>query len=599
MSFNLSACKKRMAENENHNRIGQAYFAFFVWQSDLLREITPREAEQFFAIVNGSAPPLTQPLADLTQSYPKHWRDYVKHGPLPPLELSLIAQQIDDDVRVGLVQMLSAVHRAASFAKRRQTIGISKALTDLLSKDDNALMLLQGYYRKSRFFQDSPNAADSAVAPVPLPQKIESPKLATQVPLPAVAPVDVVKSPPPPVAKSTTLSEPSISMLKMVPWTEHDAVSPEKLQFWTKGSRSMRCIGIIDRTKDFKSFQFMSEEPTLFFFKPGQFVTMEVFVDGKRYLRSYTISSSPSRPHLLEVSIKRVKGGIVSNYLHDHLTIGDTIVMKPPGGKFHCFDAVTDKYLFLAAGSGITPMLSMARWWHDTGAHPDVIFYHSVREPEDAAFTEDMITFTSANRNFRYIASFTSRDLPDTWPGMKGRLNEERLFEIAPDVTDRMVFTCGPDSFMKNVRLILEKHSFPIKERFRNESFGSPNAKKTTAPSAASTPTATAAAGVSVSPRPTVRPAAVQAGAEVVHFSLSALEVFGGDMDITLLDLAEEVGVEIPSSCRSGTCGTCRAMKVKGEVESDDAPGLTDADREAGYVLTCVSRPRNYVEIEV
>jgi hypothetical protein len=149
MSFNLSACKKRMAENENHNRIGQAYFAFFVWQSDLLREITPREAEQFFAIVNGSAPPLTQPLADLTQSYPKHWRDYVKHGPLPPLELSLIAQQIDDDVRVGLVQMLSAVHRAASFAKRRQTIGISKALTDLLSKDDNALMLLQGYYRKS------------------------------------------------------------------------------------------------------------------------------------------------------------------------------------------------------------------------------------------------------------------------------------------------------------------------------------------------------------------------------------------------------------------------------------------------------------------
>jgi 2Fe-2S type ferredoxin len=86
---------------------------------------------------------------------------------------------------------------------------------------------------------------------------------------------------------------------------------------------------------------------------------------------------------------------------------------------------------------------------------------------------------------------------------------------------------------------------------------------------------------------------------QVVHFSLSGLEVFGGDMDVPILDLAEEVGVELPASCRSGTCGTCRAMKIKGEVECDDTPGLTDADREAGYILTCVSRPKSYVEIEV
>lgn len=400
-----------------------------------------------------------------------------------------------------------------------------------------------------------------------------------------------------PAIQETALSnsQPHISVLKMVPWSEHDAVDPERLQFWTKGARTMRCIGIIDRSHDFKSFQFMSEEPTLFFYKPGQFVTLELVIEGKRVLRSYTISSSPSRPHLIEISVKRVKSGFVSNYLHDKLSIGDTITMKPPGGKFHCFDTVTDKYLFLAAGSGITPMLSMARWWHDTGAHPDVIFFHSVREPEDAVFTEDMMTFTSANRRFHYKTAFTSQSLPENWPGMRGRFSEEKLLLIAPDFEERMVFTCGPDSFMKNVRLILEKRDFPVKERFRHESFGTPTAFKE--PAAVAMPVAAPVIPAAPRVQPAVRK--TSDSEQIVHFSLSALEVFGGDMDVPILELAEEVGVEIPSSCRSGTCGTCRAMKIKGEVECDETPGLTDADREAGYILTCVSRPKSYVEIEI
>jgi ferredoxin len=83
------------------------------------------------------------------------------------------------------------------------------------------------------------------------------------------------------------------------------------------------------------------------------------------------------------------------------------------------------------------------------------------------------------------------------------------------------------------------------------------------------------------------------AGATTVHFSLAGLEVFGGDMEMPILDLAEEIGIEIPSSCRAGTCGTCRAMKIKGEVECDETSGLSDADREAGYILTCMSRAKN------
>ncbi|HMV37009.1 MAG TPA: hybrid-cluster NAD(P)-dependent oxidoreductase, partial [Turneriella sp.] len=499
--------------------------------------------------------------------------------------------QVDGSARQALLGLLQALTDAAPRKKRQLQSSLSNLLNRLVNGHDAALTGLQAIYRESRFYGDE--VADAA------PAAPAEAVVATETTVKVVEETHVVSAGTTAVAETTTQATVSsnqrvMAVHKMVPWTEHDAVSPERLQFWTKGTRLMRCIGIVDRSHDFRSFQFVSEEPTLFFYKPGQFVTLELTIDGKRYLRSYTISSSPSRPHLIEISVKRVKGGLVSNYLHDHLHIGDSVLMKPPGGKFHCFDTTSDKYLFLAAGSGVTPMLSMARWWHDIGAQPDVIFFHSIREPEDAVFTEDMMMFTSANRKFKYLASFTSPQLPEHWPGMKGRFSEDKLLQIAPDFKERMVFTCGPDSFMKNVKLILEKNGFEIKERFRQESFGAPREKGSAEPTPITVFETKAVTQPKTAPK---KPA--ETGDAVVHFSLSAMEIFGGDMDVPILDLAEEVGVQIPSSCRSGTCGTCRALKIRGEVECDDSPALTDVDREAGYILTCVSRAKNYVELEV
>lgn len=566
----------------------QAVFAFFVWQSDLVAEITAAEAEAFFRLIEKQTLLDEESRAALHKAYPKLWRDYTRTGPPVPADLKAFIEHLPSGAHSALRQCLEVLQSAAPRSKKKKNQKLHQALLGLVAGDDNALALLHELYCRSRFAQTEPEVPEKAALPTETVITTESTvKVVEELHVVTDAAAAVAE-----IAAQTTVStnQQVLALHKIVPWTEHDAVSPEKLQFWTKGTRLMRCIGIIDRSHDFRSFQFVSEEPTLFFYKPGQFVTLELTIDGKRYLRSYTISSSPSRPHLIEISVKRVKGGVVSNYLHDHLQIGDTVLMKPPGGKFHCFDTVTDKYLFLAAGSGITPMLSMARWWHDIGAQPDVVFYHSVREPEDAVFTEDMMTFTSANRKFKYIVAFTSSHLPENWPGLKGRFSEEKLNQIAPDFKERMVFTCGPDSFMRNVKLILEKNGFALKERFRQESFGSPREKM-----AEPTPIT-----VFESKPATKAPAKKATSTDaVVHFSLSAMEVFGGDMDIPLLELAEEIGVEIPSSCRSGSCGTCRVLKVRGEVECDDASALSDADREAGYILTCVSRAKNYVELEV
>lgn len=577
-----------MLADVTQENLPRAVFAFFVWQSDLLAEITAAEAEAFFGLLEQQSLLDQNSRAGLHKAYPKLWRDYTRTGPPTPAELKAFVQQLPSGAHAALCECLEVLHRAAPRGKKRKSQELHKALLHLIAGDDSALALLHELYRQSRFTQPEPEVSGQAAAPTETVITTESTvKVVEELHLVTDAAAAVSE-----ITAQTTVStnQQVLALHKIVPWTEHDAVSPEKLQFWTKGTRLMRCIGIIDRSHDFRSFQFVSEEPTLFFYKPGQFVTLELTIDGKRYLRSYTISSSPSRPHLIEISVKRVKGGVVSNYLHDHLNIGDTVFMKPPGGKFHCFDTVTDKYLFLAAGSGITPMLSMARWWHDIGAQPDVVFYHSVREPEDAVFTEDMMTFTSANRKFKYIVAFTSTNLPENWPGLKGRFSEEKLNQIAPDFKERMVFTCGPDSFMRNVKLILEKNGFALKERFRQESFGSPREK------AAEPTPITVFESKLAAKTPAKKAASTDA---VVHFSLSAMEVFGGDMDIPLLELAEEIGVEIPSSCRSGSCGTCRVLKVRGEVECDDAPALSDADREAGYILTCVSRAKNYVELEV
>ncbi|HNA78648.1 MAG TPA: FAD-binding oxidoreductase, partial [Turneriella sp.] len=331
------------------DKLPQAVFALFVWQCDLLSEVTAAEAEAFFRFLDsaGTYGLSKEACEELQRSYSKQWRDYLRSGAMRPEQLNQFVNQVDGSARQALLGLLQALTDAAPRKKRQLQSSLSNLLNRLVNGHDAALTGLQAIYRESRFYGDE--VADAA------PAAPAEAVVATETTVKVVEETHVVSAGTTAVAETTTQATVSsnqrvMAVHKMVPWTEHDAVSPERLQFWTKGTRLMRCIGIVDRSHDFRSFQFVSEEPTLFFYKPGQFVTLELTIDGKRYLRSYTISSSPSRPHLIEISVKRVKGGLVSNYLHDHLHIGDSVLMKPPGGKFHCFDTTSDKYLFLAAG---------------------------------------------------------------------------------------------------------------------------------------------------------------------------------------------------------------------------------------------------------
>ena len=159
---------------------------------------------------------------------------------------------------------------------------------------------------------------------------------------------------------------------------------PARLERWTDGELTVKCINIIEETADAKTFKFVAEPPVLFSYQPGQFVTLDLEIDGKQIARSYSISSTPSRPHTLEITVKRVPAatpellrGLVSNWLHDNLQVGNQVKLSGPMGKFTCFEHPAPKLLFLSAGSGITPMMGMSRWIYDTGANCDVVFFGS------------------------------------------------------------------------------------------------------------------------------------------------------------------------------------------------------------------------------
>src|SRR5215475_12436179 len=161
------------------------------------------------------------------------------------------------------------------------------------------------------------------------------------------------------------------------------------------------CRKVVDITHDVKSFVFAAPEGRVFRFDPGQFVTLQLDIDGQRVSRCYTISSPPTRPHLIAITVKRVAGGPVSNYLHDNMTPGTRITVQAPLGTFTIAGRQSTKYLFLSAGSGITPLMSMTRTLYDLGSDADILFIHNARTPRDIVFRRELDAMAAVMPNIR------------------------------------------------------------------------------------------------------------------------------------------------------------------------------------------------------
>lgn len=415
-------------------------------------------------------------------------------------------------------------------------------------------------------------------------------------------------------------------------------IAPNSLQPWTNGTLKVKCVQIIDETSDVKTFTFVADPPVLFSYQPGQFVTLNLDIAGKPVKRSYSISSTPSRPHSLEITVKRVPAppdeptappGLVSNWLHDNLKVGSQIEINAPMGKFTNFANPSAKLLLISAGSGITPMMSMSRWICDTVSKVDIVFVHSARSPQDIIFRRELEMMSARYPNFKLAITITRPESGQPWYGYTGRLNETILPAIAPDYVNRTVYVCGPNPFMEATKSLLQNIGFPM-ENYYEESFGGAKKKKKTAPAIPtaaartsapqappiatppsvpmsgstpevsptsivsremSAPTPTPAAPPAPAPAPVSTPAPVTSSPMVI-LAKSGQEI-SCDGEEVILDVAEAEGVDLPFGCRMGACGACKVKKIEGEVAYDE-----DVDCEPGSILTCVAKPVGRVVIE-
>ncbi len=248
-------------------------------------------------------------------------------------------------------------------------------------------------------------------------------------------------------------------------------LNPVTTQTWANGRHLVRCVKVIQETWDVRTFCFMADQPILFFFKPGQFVTLELEIDGEPVMRSYTISSSPSVPYSFSITIKRVPGGRVSNWLHDNLKEGQELPVHGPVGLFNAIDFPADKVLFLSGGVGITPVMSMARWFFDTNANVDMVFVHSARSPKDIIYHRELEHMASRIDNFSLHIICERHGLGEAWAGYRGYLNLRMLELIAPDFLEREIFCCGPTPYMSAVKHLLQGHGYDM-SRYHEEAFG-------------------------------------------------------------------------------------------------------------------------------
>ena len=285
---------------------------------------------------------------------------------------------------------------------------------------------------------------------------------------------------------------------------------------------------------------------------------MALDIDGRRHLRHYTLSSSPTRPGRYGISVKRQPDGVVSNWLADALQPGHALLAHAPAGEFYLKPA--GRYLLLSAGSGVTPMLSMVRAMADLERLEDVHFLHLCRAEADIPAAAELKALVRRHPGLRL-------DLVLTRPerGLGGRLELGQLAAV-PALAEREVYLCGPAGFMRQARAWLLALGVPA-GRIHQESFGGPVA------------------------------ADVARETKAVRVRIGGRE-FTGNNQQDLLTQAEGQGLQLPWSCRAGICGSCKQNLKSGEVAQPEAPALSAAEREAGVILACCCVPLSDVELE-
>lgn len=325
------------------------------------------------------------------------------------------------------------------------------------------------------------------------------------------------------------------------------------------GFAPLRIKQVVRETGDAVSLVFdvpVSDE-TRFCYQAGQFLTLRVHVNGLEHRRCYSMSSSPMAGEDLRITVKRDPGGVVSNWLNDTATPGGEIHAAPPAGRFVLGD--TDRELVaFAGGSGITPVFSLIRWALANTCRTVRLFYAN-RSRESVIFADALDALAARHPDRLVIEHHLDED--------SGAVDPGRLKGFVGRAENVDVYICGPAAFMDAVEAAALRAGVPA-DRVRLERFDAPDLAAAAADDSAGT--ATEQVTIHLDRRKTT------------------VKYRGGE---TLLQTARSAGLKAPSSCETGSCGTCMARLTEGSARMINNDALTADEVAEGWVLTCQSLP--------
>ena len=346
---------------------------------------------------------------------------------------------------------------------------------------------------------------------------------------------------------------------------------------WPSSERqTLTCCRVAEETHDVRTFEFRTEDGLPVRFEPGQFMTVSGTVQSQSVERRYTISSPPTRPYLLSITVKRVPGGIMSNWLHENMKPGKQLQAYGPSGAFTSTVSAAPKSLYLSAGSGVTPLMSMTRAGVDLGLDRDIAFVHSARTPADIVFREELQRLAQLSPRLKVFFVCEGIGNEVDWVGATGRLSIHLLSEWLPDYADREVFTCGPAGYMSAVRDLLREGGHDP-ARYHQESFD---------------------ISAGLAPEPAAPECERALDTFTVKLSRSA-KTFTMSASETVLSAAKKAGVVIASSCTQGVCGTCKTRLLEGTVQMKHNGGIREREVQKGFRLLCCSRPTSDLVLEL
>jgi ferredoxin-NADP reductase len=290
--------------------------------------------------------------------------------------------------------------------------------------------------------------------------------------------------------------------------------------------------------------------------KPGQYLRVGVVVDGIFHWRAYSLTSEPGQADgCISITPKRVEGGKVTPYLVEQAKPGEIVRLGGVEGDFVLPEEVPAKLLFVSAGSGVTPIMSMLRGLHRRGELRDVVHLHSARQDDGIIFGPELRALEDRHDGLRLHVQVTGRD---------GRMGPADLDRLCPDWRERHAYVSGPGDMIDALTEHWEREADP--ERLHSERF-----------------------------QPKLGLAEEGEGGKI-RFAKSDCEV-ECDGSTPILVAGEEAGLELPFGCREGICHTCVGKVISGQVRDMRNGKVYGSEGET--VRTCINAPEGRLEIEL